>query len=270
MNKSKESADNPSNESENINDQITAELKKMGSTFKRAAFLRTHSIDDLIAKDDFISVMEKLLSRKLDYDTASLGIYEGKRKRKKRRLTSFENRLLEGYYEERYKIYCMFARSGDYIYKEAVRLQLPTRPYTLLHLSNNWDKSNDAETDDLMDKAHNEILQLILEAEAVIPKMAGGKVVEQLADIKQTSDKAGKITQLTDTEDNILEALGENILTGEKLSIKAGYPYNSNFKSTLASLRKRGILGNNAPGYFVQPKYRHPLKSDKGQDERQD
>lgn len=66
--------------------------------------------------------------------------------------------------------------------------------------------------------------------------------------------------KFTDTEENILEALGRDTMIGEKLAKKAGYPYNSNFKSTLSSLRKRGILGNKSPGYFVEPKYHSFLK----------
>lgn len=65
---------------------------------------------------------------------------------------------------------------------------------------------------------------------------------------------------LTATEINILEALGRNTLIGEELAKKAGYPYNSNFKGTLSSLRKRGILGNKSPGYFLEPKYYGLLK----------
>jgi hypothetical protein len=72
---------------------------------------------------------------------------------------------------------------------------------------------------------------------------------------------------LSDTEQNILEALGTQTMTGEVLAKRAGYPYNSNFKNTLSSLRKRGILGNKSPGYFVESKYHSFLKkSDQGQD----
>jgi hypothetical protein len=60
----------------------------------------------------------------------------------------------------------------------------------------------------------------------------------------QTSD-----TKLTEAERNILEALGEGKLKGEQLANKAGYPCNSNFKNTLSSLVKRGLLVNDRPGY---------------------
>lgn len=74
-------------------------------------------------------------------------------------------------------------------------------------------------------------------------------------------------TWLNDTERNVIEALGTNVLIGEKLAKKAGYPCNSNFKNTLSSLRKRGILGNKSPGYFVKPAYHFLLvKSDQSQD----
>jgi hypothetical protein len=74
--------------------------------------------------------------------------------------------------------------------------------------------------------------------------------------------------RLTDTERNILEALGADRLTGEQLAKRAGYPFNSNFKGTLSSLRKRGVLGNAAPGYFVIDAHRP--RSVRGQDNVQD
>jgi len=77
--------------------------------------------------------------------------------------------------------------------------------------------------------------------------------------------------ELNDTEQYTIEALSEDTLTGERLAKKAGYPYNSNFKSTLSGLRKRGILGNKSPGYFLESQYHFLLdKSDQGQDNRQD
>jgi hypothetical protein len=54
---------------------------------------------------------------------------------------------------------------------------------------------------------------------------------------------------LNDLEENILQALGASKLTGAKIARKAGYPFNSNFRSTLASLRRRGILTNAGRGY---------------------
>lgn len=83
------------------------------------------------------------------------------------------------------------------------------------------------------------------------------------ADTKQTEIEP----KLNDTEKNIIEALGTDTLTGEKLAKKAGYPYNSNFKSTLSALHRRGILGNKRPGYFVQTDYHFLLaKSGQSQD----
>jgi hypothetical protein len=54
---------------------------------------------------------------------------------------------------------------------------------------------------------------------------------------------------LNDTEGNILEALGGDTMTGEELAKQAGYPFNSNFRSTLSRLVSRGILVNLKPGY---------------------
>ncbi len=54
---------------------------------------------------------------------------------------------------------------------------------------------------------------------------------------------------LNETESNILEALGDDKLTGEQLAKKAGYTHNSHFKSTLSSMVKRKLLVNDHPGY---------------------
>ena len=64
------------------------------------------------------------------------------------------------------------------------------------------------------------------------------------------------MTELTTAQKNIIEALGENTLTIEQLAPKAGYELSGHFRKTVASLRKRGILGNNRPGYYVMPEYR--------------
>jgi hypothetical protein len=73
---------------------------------------------------------------------------------------------------------------------------------------------------------------------------------------RQQNPQAAPVTQagrpaprLTEAEQNILEAIGNTTLTGEKLADKAGYPCNSNFKNTLSSLVKRGLLINDRPGY---------------------
>ncbi|MBL7186867.1 MAG: hypothetical protein ISS70_11140 [Phycisphaerae bacterium] len=65
---------------------------------------------------------------------------------------------------------------------------------------------------------------------------------------------------LSDIEQDIIEALGDETLTGEKLAKDAGHPYNFKFKSGLSGLRKRGILGNKAPGYFLESEYEFLLK----------
>ena len=81
--------------------------------------------------------------------------------------------------------------------------------------------------------------------------------VKRIAEVQPDSDTKTieESPQLNDTERYIVEALGTKTLIGEELAKKAGYPYNSNFKSTLSSLRKRDILGNKSPGYFIEPKY---------------
>ena len=68
---------------------------------------------------------------------------------------------------------------------------------------------------------------------------------------------------LNDIEQDIITALRDRTLTGEKLARQAGRPYDFKFKSSLSALRKRGILGNKSPGYFLESEYEFLLnKSD--------
>lgn len=85
-------------------------------------------------------------------------------------------------------------------------------------------------------------------------KLLSGTIAREV-EKEQKTKPLKEPPKLNDAEQNIVEALNTATLTGEKLAEKAGYPYNSNFKSTLSSLRKRGIVGNKSPGYFVQPDY---------------
>ena len=48
---------------------------------------------------------------------------------------------------------------------------------------------------------------------------------------------------LNTIESNILEAIGTKRMVGEKIAKPAGYPFNSNLKATLSSMRKRGMTG---------------------------
>jgi len=79
--------------------------------------------------------------------------------------------------------------------------------------------------------------------------------------LERLAHNAGDDTlTLNDVEQDIIQALGDRTLTGEKLAKDAGHPYDFKFKSHLSGLRKRGILGNNKPGYFLEPEYEFLLK----------
>lgn len=54
---------------------------------------------------------------------------------------------------------------------------------------------------------------------------------------------------LTDTEKIILEALGDETLTGPRLLSKAGYDNSSHYRTTLSNLKKRAILSHDGKGY---------------------
>ena len=75
------------------------------------------------------------------------------------------------------------------------------------------------------------------------------------------------VTSPGDSEQHIINTLGKQTLTGEQIARACSFPYNSNFKSHLSSLRKRHILGNRAPGYFLEPAYYYLLEpADQSQD----
>jgi hypothetical protein len=68
---------------------------------------------------------------------------------------------------------------------------------------------------------------------------------------------------LNDKEHNILEALGDEKMTGEELGKRAGYPYNAAFKSSLSSLVRRGLLENKRPGYVLSKQGEDIVRTDK-------
>lgn len=67
---------------------------------------------------------------------------------------------------------------------------------------------------------------------------------------------------LTQREAHIVEALGQFVLTGERLAEKAGYEYDGYFKSVLASLVRRGVIRNRRPGYFLPDRPKSGLGQD--------
>jgi hypothetical protein len=68
------------------------------------------------------------------------------------------------------------------------------------------------------------------------------------------------MVELNRTEKIIIEALGDTILTVEELAIKSGYEVSGYFRHTLSSLRKRGILANKRPGYYLKPEFHYLLQ----------
>lgn len=61
--------------------------------------------------------------------------------------------------------------------------------------------------------------------------------------------KQRREVQLTDTEQNILQALGDAHMTGPVLLKKAGYDNSSHYRQILSNLRKRDILDHDGMGY---------------------
>jgi len=75
-------------------------------------------------------------------------------------------------------------------------------------------------------------------------KLLGIEIGQQDPTPAQESNHENKEAKLTDTEQNILEVLGNNTLKGEELLGEVGYDYSSHYKTILSNLVKRGILTN--------------------------
>lgn len=86
--------------------------------------------------------------------------------------------------------------------------------------------------------------------------------VEWLADVMglDATTFAGyrpKTTSLNDLEQQIISALMKMPMTGEQLAAAIGRYYDGHLKGTLASLKKRHLIGNRRPiGYYVVSKVR--------------
>jgi len=123
-----------------------------------------------------------------------------------------------------------------------------------------WRTLLDARSPDLwLGGDPSEIASSLLQPRPVIPTDAFNEVEPT----RPTAIPNDPTYVLTDTEATIIEALGTNHLTGERLAVKAGYPYNSNFKGNLSSLVKRGMLDNKT-GYFVTSRGTVALESFRG------
>ena len=62
-------------------------------------------------------------------------------------------------------------------------------------------------------------------------------------------ERQSKEIELTDTEGNILEALGDKIMRGQELLKKTGYDYSGHYRGILSNLVKRKILESTRDGY---------------------
>ena len=93
----------------------------------------------------------------------------------------------------------------------------------------------------VMEQMHKEIEGLRIDKESLL-QIAAGKTL-----LPVVSEPLG----LTDTESNIIQALGNKTLKGSELLEKAGYNNSSHYRQILSNLVKRKIFGRNANGYYI-------------------
>lgn len=164
---------------------------------------------DNLPYKEFISLLKLLYQLTSNFQELSMRIRSQYIKRKEER-TPFEQQSLENNLKKRLDILEDFAQSGVIIYREAVRLQLPTRPDNMLYLALNWMKSKTgAERDDLMERAEAETLQMILEAQAMRTKATSSKAkAKNLTDTEQKGDYSKPMSKT-----DMMKALGIDSLT---------------------------------------------------------
>jgi uncharacterized protein YjbI with pentapeptide repeats len=94
----------------------------------------------------------------------------------------------------------------------------------------------------VMEQMHKEIEGLRRDKESLL-QIAARKTMLAVV--------GGKPPELTDTEENIIEALGNKTMKGPELLKKAGYDNSSHYRQILSNLVKRSILGRDANGYCI-------------------
>ncbi len=102
-----------------------------------------------------------------------------------------------------------------------------------------WESWGEAVEDDC---EHLDLALLVLENSLLKRQIASPETFEAWGGMPEH--------ELTDTEQNILTALGGDTLSGPDLLKRAGYDYSSHYRQILSNLRKRRILGRSAQGYY--------------------
>lgn len=106
-------------------------------------------------------------------------------------------------------------------------------------------------------------LQSVLACEVMLDQRTFDEFIKIAQNRKRLADGEGSANvdknrqsaeDLTDTENNILEALGSETLVGRVLLKKAGYDAScSHYRQILSNLKKRNILGHDGRGYYKIP-----------------
>ena len=86
-------------------------------------------------------------------------------------------------------------------------------------------------------------------AEQVIGELV--KRLDRIEDVLNRDRRAAFDSALNDTEQIIVEALGEKQLKAAAIATAARLSHNSHLKATLSSMVKRGVLAHGPDGYFV-------------------
>ncbi len=108
-----------------------------------------------------------------------------------------------------------------------------------------WEKESDIAAIEQLER--HVLIQIFREMEARFPLHQPVQDTQHATAVKVPKE----YVRLTDRESTILEALGDDELIGEHLAKKAGYPFNSAFRTTVSNMKKRGILtvGKGGRGY---------------------
>ncbi len=135
---------------------------------------------NLSEREIFVACLNKFSQLISDHRNLSKQIEAQFESKSWKKRTVEQERLVDDALEKQHQIVNDLAIGGVAVYREAVRLQLPTRPDNVLHLATNCAKcGEETEVEDLFDRAEDEVLQLIIEAQAWTAKPYGKQTKQQ-------------------------------------------------------------------------------------------
>ena len=204
--------------------------------------------------EKFISTLKEARQLILYFLGLSGRRFKSKKSKRRTRLEIIRMRRDMDEQEEIARFFGWLGRYGNSIYQKAIRLQLPTRPDNVLHFGDDWWKvaNNKAEEKYLVDRTEAELMQLIREAEAQIPKTTGGGQAGKTTKAQPLSRRAAAVYEILKSLPEHSGITGTEIIN--KLSQEQVYIDQSTLTKNIIPVLKKSYKVQNKPriGYYIE------------------